>query len=333
MQPESVDTRGKKLKKWFMSGGKVAAVSILIVLVFVAGIGVGDGTIRFDGIKNTQNKSLPDDLDYSSVEQVYDQLKANYDGKLTTDQLLDGLKTGLARSTGDPYTIYMNEKDAEAFNNQLDGTFSGIGAELGQDAQGNLIVVSPIAGFPAAKAGIRPQDVIVEIDGKSTTGLSIDEAVTKIRGPKGTQVKLHVVRDKQQDLNFTITRDDIKIPSVKSEILSGNIGYMQITQFNDDTAELANNAAHDFKSKGVKGVILDLRGNPGGLLTAAFDVSSLWLPKNATVLQEKRSGVVVSTEVATGNNVLQGVPTAVLIDAGSASASEITAGALKDNKV
>lgn len=316
-----------------MSGGKVAAVSILIVLVFVAGIGVGDGTIRFDGIKNTQNKSLPDDLDYSSVEQVYDQLKANYDGKLTTDQLLDGLKTGLARATGDPYTIYMNEKDAEAFNNQLDGTFSGIGAELGQDAQGNLIVVSPIAGFPAAKAGIRPQDVIVEIDGKSTTGLSIDEAVTKIRGPKGTQVKLHVVRDKQQDLNFTITRDDIKIPSVKSEILSGNIGYMQITQFNDDTAELANKAAHDFKSKGVKGVILDLRGNPGGLLTAAVDVSSLWLPKNATVLQEKRSSVVVSTEFATGNNVLQGVPTAVLIDAGSASASEITAGALKDNKV
>lgn len=117
------------------------------------------------------------------------------------------------------------------------------------------------------------------------------------------------------------------------KILDGNIGYLQITQFSGDTADLAAKAAQEFKAKGVKGVVLDLRGDPGGLLDAAVSVSSLWLPKGATVLQEKRGGVVVSTEFATGNNLLQGIPTAVLINEGSASASEITAGALKDNKV
>src|SRR5690606_29767415 len=119
--------------------------------------------------------------------------------------------------------------------------------------------------------------------------------------------------------------------SVEYEVLEGNIGYIQITQFNGDTAELAAKAAEEFKAKGVKGVVVDLRGNPGGLLDASVDVSSLWLKKGATVLQEKRGGVVVSTEFATGNNILQDVPTAILINQGSASASEIMAGALKDN--
>jgi carboxyl-terminal processing protease len=161
--------------------------------------------------------------------------------------------------------------------------------------------------------------------------MSTEDAVAKIRGPKDTEVKLRVLRDKKEDLNFTITRDDIKIPSVKSEILAGNVGYMQINQFGDDTADLARQAAQEFKDKNVNGVILDLRGNPGGLLDAAVDVSSLWLPEGTTILQEKRGGVVVSTSYAKGGDTLHGIKTAVLIDAGSASASEITAGALKDN--
>jgi carboxyl-terminal processing protease len=141
-----------------------------------------------------------------------------------------------------------------------------------------------------------------------------------------------MVRDKQ-DLSFTLTRADIKVPSVKSEILDGNIGYMQITQFSDDTATLAQQAAANFKDKQVKGVILDMRGNPGGLLDGAVEVSSLWLPSDKTVLQEKRGGQVVHTYKSNGNNVLQGMPTVVLINDGSASAAEITAGALHDNKV
>jgi len=305
----------------------------IAAVIFIAGVGLGNGTIQFGAVRNQQNKDLPENLDYSSVESMYDVLKANYDGRLDTGKLLDGMKSGLAEASGDAYTVYMNSKDVESFNQQLNGTFSGVGAELGQDGDGNLIVVSPIAGYPAAKAGMRPQDIIAEIDGKSTTGLNIEEAVSKIRGPKGTQVKLRLIRDKKQDLSLTLTREDIKVPSVKHEILPGNIGYLQITHFSDDIAKLATQAAQEFAAKDVKGVVLDLRGDPGGLLDAAVEVSSLWLPKGQTVLQEKQGGVVVSTERANGNNLLQGIPTAVLINEGSASASEITAGALEDNKV
>ena len=333
MNTEPVDGRGK-MRRAVLSGAKIAVIVVLVVAIFEAGLGVGNGTITFGAARGgEQNKALPDDLDYSTVEQLYDALRSKYDGQLTADQLLDGLKTGLAEAGGDPYTVYLNAKEADDFNKQLSGTFSGIGAELGQDDNKNLIIVAPIAGFPASKAGLRPQDVIVEIDGKSTAGLNVAEAVTKIRGTKGTKVKLRVVRDKKEDLSFTITREDIKIPSVKHEILDGNIGLLQITQFNDDTTELAQKAAQEFKSKGVKAVLVDLRGNPGGLLTAAVDVTSLWLPEGKVILQEKRGSIIVDTSVANGEATLLGIPTAVLIDAGSASASEIMAGALKDNDV
>lgn len=333
MDQEATDRRARKLKKIVIFGAKILAVSFVVVTIFFAGVGVGNGNLQFGFVQNAQNSDLPTNLDYSSVENLYDALKSNYDGELDHQKLLDGLKAGLAEASGDPYTVYLNAKEAEEFNKQLNGTFSGIGAELGQDADKNLIIVAPIAGFPASKAGLRPQDIIVEIDGKSTSGLSITEAVTKIRGPKGSDVKLRVIRDKTEDLSFKITREDIKIPSVKHEILAGNVGYMQINQFSEDTAELAAKAANEFKDKGVKGVVLDLRGNPGGLLTASVDVSSLWLPEGAIVLKEKRGDLVVATEVATGNNILAGMPTAVLINEGSASASEIMAGALRDNKV
>lgn len=332
MQPNPVDGRGLREKLAKISWAKVAATAAVVVLVFFAGIGVGNGSVQFGFIRNTQNQDLPADLDYSSVEALYDALKASYDGDLDYQTLLDGIKSGLAEASGDPYTVYLNAKEAKEFNDQLNGTFSGIGAELGQDADKNLIIVSPIAGFPASKAGLRPQDIIIEIDGKSSAGINTAEAVTKIRGPKGTDVTLRILRNKSEDLTFTITRDDIKIPSVKHEILEGNVGYLQIVQFNEETAPLAQKAAREFKAKGVKGVVLDLRGNPGGLLDAAVDVSSMWLKKGATVLQERRGGVVVATEFASGNDPLRGVPTAVLINEGSASASEIVAGALKDNK-
>ncbi|HSX31693.1 MAG TPA: S41 family peptidase [Candidatus Saccharimonadales bacterium] len=300
--------------------------------IFDLGFWAGRGRIGFSSGTENQNKALPANLDYTSVEQMYDTLKANYDGKLDTTKLLDGIKTGLAQSTGDPYTVYFNSKSAKDFNNQLNGTFSGIGAELGQNPQGDLVIVAPIDGAPASKAGLRPQDIVATINGTTTTGMTIDDAVNKIRGPKGSKVTLGIVRDKTlQTVN--IVRDNIKIASVKWQILDGNVGYMQINEFSDDTAKLARQAAQDFADHNVKGVVLDLRGNPGGLLDAAVSVSSLWLPQGALVLQEKRDGVVISSEFANGDNPLKGIKTAILIDAGSASASEITAGALRDNNV
>jgi carboxyl-terminal processing protease len=308
---------------------KGVTLGVVAILIFGLGVNIGNGRISF-GPKN-QATGLPAQLDYTSVNDVYNALKANYNGKLTETQLEDGLKHGLAEATNDPYTEYFTPAEAKQFNNQLNNSFSGIGAELGQDADKNLVVISPIAGFPADKAGLKAQDIIVTINGTTTTGMSVDEAVSKIRGPKGTDVHLGVVRDKSQALNLTIKRDDIHVPSVTTKTLDNNIGYMRIATFSDDTSKLAQQAADSFKKQGVKGIIVDLRGDPGGLLDAAIDVSSLWLPEGKMVVNEK--GIIGSdTHESTGHDTLQGIPTVVLIDEGSASASEITAGALHDNK-
>lgn len=311
---------------------RLVAGLVATLVVFTLGVGAGDGRIAslFSAHASSQNGSLPAQLDYAGVTQVYDALKQNYNGRLTSTQLLDGLKTGLAEATQDPYTEYFTAAQAKDFNNQLNNSFSGIGAELGQDADQNLIVVSPIKGFPADKAGLKAQDIITDINGASTSAMSVDTAVSKIRGPQGSTVTLGVVRDKTQQLKFAITRDNIQLPSVTSKVLPGNIGYMQISSFSDDTASLAEAAAKQFVAAKVQGVILDLRGNPGGLLDAAVNVSSLWLPEGKTVVAEK--GTTGSqTYTATGDDPLMNMPTVVLIDQGSASASEITAGALHDD--
>ena len=249
---------------------------LALVVVFAAGLEIGNGNISLHK-SHSVNGQLPSQPDYSSVTQVYKSLIENYNGKLTEAQILNGLKHGLAESTNDPYTEYFTPQEAKAFNKELNNEFSGIGAELGQDKDGNLQVIAPIAGTPAAKAGLKAGDLIASINGQSTSGMNIDVAVNKIRGKAGTTVKLQIVRDKNKALTVNIKRQNITVPSVNTKILPGNIGYMQITTFADDTSGLAQKAAQQFKDKKVKGIILDLRNNPGGLVTAATDVSSLWL--------------------------------------------------------
>ncbi len=309
---------------------KVVLSLALLLLVFDIGMGVGNGSIHTPWGFRQVAHGLPDKLDYSTVNQVYQSLKENYDGQLTQGQLLDGLKHGLAEATNDPYTEYFTPAEAKDFNNELNNAFSGVGAELGADSSGNLQIIAPIAGTPAAKAGLQAQDLITAINGTSTSGMSVDTAVNKIRGPAGTKVTLQILRG-SQNLSFTITRQNLTVPSVTTKILPGNIGYMQISTFADDTTDLAQKAADQFSQDHVSGIILDLRDDPGGLLNAAVSVSSLWLPENQTVLQEKRGNTVVQTYYAQGGDELHGIPTVVLIDGGSASASEITAGALHDN--
>ncbi|HVX47811.1 MAG TPA: S41 family peptidase [Candidatus Saccharimonadales bacterium] len=328
MEPKQTGGEYPKKRRWPRWIAKV----IVVVAVFALGLFVGNGTISLHRQHGVAGK-LPSKPDYSSVTQVYKSLIENYDGKLTENQILDGLKHGLAESTNDPYTEYFTPQEAKTFNQELNNQFSGIGAELGQDSDGNLQVIAPIAGTPAAKAGLQAGDLITSINGQSTSGMSIDAAVSKIRGKAGTTVKLQIVRAKIKALTLIITRDNITVPSVNSKILPGNIGYLQITSFSDDTAELAQKAAQQFKDKKVSGIVLDLRSDPGGLLDAAIKVSSLWLPKDKMILQEKRGSEVVQTYYSEGGDILNGIPTTVLIDNGSASASEITAGALHDNGV
>ena len=311
-------------------------LSLLVVagLVFFAGVGYGNGSYSLGlqrGPKPVAN-GLPDKLNYSSLDEVYQSIKDNYNGKLSESQLIEGMKHGLATATKDPYTVYFTAKEAKDFSDQLNNSFAGIGARLSKDGEANLIVGEAIAGFPAEKAGLKKQDIIIEVNGAQTNGLTLDDAISKIRGPVGSNVKLKIVRDKSQTLDFTITRQTISLPSVTTKTLDNNIGYIQLGTFGNDTTGLMQKAAQDFKDAKVKGIVLDLRNDPGGLLEAAVNVSSLWLPSGTNILQERRGSTVTQSYNSVGGDTLKGIPTVVLINEGSASASEITAGALHDNK-
>lgn len=307
----------------------IGAFVVAIALAFLAGSRFQTiGDYFFAPYTNKGNQTLSQNLDFSSTEKVYDLLKAKYDGKLDMQKLQDGLNQGLVQAVGDPYTTYLSAKEAAEFESDLNGTFSGIGAELGK-RNDQLVVIAPVAGSPAQEKGVRAGDIIATIDGEDTANLSVDGAVNKIRGEAGTDVKLGLLRGDQK-IDLTITRAQISVPSVKSEILPGNIGYLQITRFSDDTARLANQAAQDFKTKNVKGVIVDVRNNGGGLLSSAVDVAGIWL-NNKVVVQEKQGGKVTATLKSGNNPILEGIPTKILINEGTASASEILAGALHDH--
>lgn len=318
-------------KQPLVTGKRVGLIAAGVAL-FVFGLFVGQGRINLTGQPTTVNTNLSTKIDYSQLDELYSTLRQNFNGELTDQKVLDGLKHGMAASTGDPYTDFMTAKEAQDFSGSLQGTISGIGAKLELDDDKNVVIAAPLAGSPAEAVGLRAKDIIVSIDDKSAYGLSVNEAVKKVRGDKGTKVKLTVVRNKSEQLSFTITRDTIKIPSVVIKTLDdGKIGYIQVSQFSDDTDELAQKAAATFKSDGVSKIILDLRDNPGGEVTTAVNLSSLWLKQGDTIVQQRRGTTVTDTQVATAVNTLAGLPTVVLLNAGSASASEITALALRDN--
>lgn len=319
-------------KKSFFNIKNVSLIGAGIAL-FVFGLLVGQGHISLTGqpqfgLRNSTSAKP----DYSQLDELYTALRQSYDGNLTDQQVMDGLKHGMAESTGDPYTEFMTAKEAEDFSGSLQGTISGIGAKLELDDDKNVVIAAPLAGSPAEAAGLRAKDIVVSVDGKSAFGLSVNEAVKKIRGEKGSEVKLTIVRGKTEQFDVTIVRDTIKIPSVVTKKLGDEkVGYIQVSQFSDDTDELVQKAAVTLKKEGIEKIVLDLRDNPGGEVTTAVNLSSLWLSQGDEIVQQRRGKTVIDTQNATGLNTLKGIPTVVLLNAGSASASEITALALRDH--
>lgn len=309
----------------------IGFVTLAILLAFVAGNRlqfVGDWF--FAPYTNPNNTNLARTLNHDEIKEIYDLLKKRFDGDLDMADLQAGLARGLVDATGDPHTAYLTAEEAAELQDDLNGTFSGIGAELGR-RNGSVVVVSPLNGSPAQKAGIRAGDVISEIDGEDASQLSLDEVVSKIRGEEGTRVKLGLLRD-QKPVILTITRANISVPSVESEILAGNVGYLQISRFGNDTAELAREAAIEFKDRNVRKIIVDVRNNGGGLLDSPVQIAGLWL--DSKVVAEQKSGGRITSELRSGSNpILEGTEVIVLINEGSASASEILAGALHDHGV
>lgn len=319
------NTAAPKKKRSVSLSTFILSLVLVAIVTFVAGTRTDSILAQFNPTKG------PSDLNLSSLNEIYKVLRVKYDGKIDAQKLVDGAKHGLVEAAGDPYTVYFNDKEAAEFSGDLEGNFQGIGAELGKRNDA-LVVINTLDDSPAKKAGLVANDVIVKVNGEVTDNWSIDKAVSKIRGAKGTTVKLSIIRGEEGLKEFSITREEITNPSVKSEILAGNIGFIRISRFGEsDTTTLTRKAAEDFKARGVKGVILDLRGNGGGYLTAARDVSSLWL-EDKVVVTERSGGKVTETLRADNDAPLKGIPTVVLVDGGSASASEIVAGALSDNK-
>ena len=309
---------------------RVPTTVMILAFIFVAGIGYVAGAINVGAIKSFGGLLGRDDLDLSSVQETYRQLKDNFDGDIDEKALVEGANKGMVDSLGDQYTVFMNSKESSDFDNSLTGNIGGgIGVEVG--TRNNLpTVVRVLQGNPAEKAGIQVNDVITKVNDEDVKGWTTSEIVSKIRGEVDTTVKITMNRGGVEK-DFTVTRATVNNPSAFGEI-KNNVGVLTITRFDDNTASLARAVARDFKDKGVKGVVLDLRGNGGGYVTAAQDVAGIWLNKQI-VVTERRGGTVTDELKSGGDPILNGIPTVVLVNESSASASEIVAGALRDHKV
>ncbi|MEK7535199.1 MAG: S41 family peptidase [Patescibacteria group bacterium] len=270
-------------------------------------------------------------LDLNQFWQVYDIINRRYVGSLDQKSASEGATSGLVQSLGDPFSMYLPAQARKDLDNELKGEFEGIGAELTQK-DGLITVVSPLEGSPAAQAGLMPKDVILKIGDESTSEMLLDEAVSKIRGPKGTTITLEIGRLKVSDLiKITITREAIRVKSVDSKMLDGGIGYLEIRQFGDDTVELVKKSVIELAKNQPKAVIIDLRNDPGGYLDAVAPIAGQFIAPNIVVKERYKDGreeVIRSKEVP----VMSTTPLFVLINGGSASASEILAGALQDHK-
>ena len=304
---------------WFLTLVIVAIVS------FVAGArsdALFANVASVFGVR-TSNKTI----DLSSVQKTYQELIANYDGKLDTQKLIYGANRGLVEAAGDPHTAYMDPDETKEFDKSLSGQIGGgIGAEIGL-RNNKPTIIKPLENSPAQKAGIKAGEAIVKVNDEASSDWSVEKVVSKIRGEVGTSVKLTLLSG-GQTREVSVVRQNIVSPAVESEI-DGEIGILKVNRFGDDTVSLARKYASEFVEKGVKKVILDLRNNPGGTVGAAQGLLGIWLD-NQIAMTERRGSEIVKTLRTTGTPILGNMKTAVLINGNSASASEITAGALRE---
>ena len=314
-----------------VTGEKRQQLSWFLTLVIVAIVSFVAGA-RSDALfanvasvfgARTSNKTI----DLSSVQKTYQELVANYDGKLDTQKLIYGANRGLVEAAGDPHTAYMDPDETKEFDKSLSGQIGGgIGAEIGL-RNNKPTIIKPLENSPAQKAGIKAGEAIVKVNDEASSDWSVEKVVSKIRGEVGTSVKLTLLSG-GQTREVSVVRQNIVSPAVESEI-DGEIGILKVNRFGDDTVSLARKYASEFVEKGVKKVILDLRNNPGGTVGAAQGLLGIWLD-NQIAMTERRGSEIVKTLRTTGTPILGNIKTVVLINGNSASASEITAGALRE---
>lgn len=296
----------------------------------VAQVSDGDGDVKLTKVLSLYSSRAPQDVSFNQFWHVWDIVNSNYvDQPVDQKKLFYGAIEGLVAGLDDPYSQYFPPVEAKEFAESLAGEFEGIGAEIGIQEE-LLTVIAPLPHSPAESAGLRPGDRILKIDEHDTFGISLDEAVAKIRGPKGTNVVLEVVsRGADEPKDVTILRDTITVPTIELEFEEDNLAYLRIGHFNDETWGEFNKAVREIEEKSPRGIILDMRSNPGGLLLTAVRVASEWVADGSIVLEKFQNGEQ-KEYLTQGKHRLAGIPTVVLVDQGTASGSEIVAGALQD---
>jgi len=312
-------------------------ISLILALLVCLGVGffIGQESIpSVNKIEGLINKELgkPQELNFGLFWDTWDLIEEKYAGRLKLNQqeMIYGAISGMVKSLRDPYTIFMDPEDSHRFLEDIKGSFEGIGAEIGIK-RGILTIIAPLENTPAKMAGLKAGDKIIKIDDTLTAELTLDEAVNLIRGPKDTKVTLTIIRA-EDSKEVEIIRSVIDIPEVKWELKEEDIAYIDIYHFSDEVSLEFTKVAIEILASNAKGVILDLRNNPGGYLERAVDIAGWFLEKRALVAIEDFGNNQKKEYRASGNARLKDFPLVVLINQGSASGSEILAGALRDNK-
>lgn len=268
---------------------------------------------------------------FDKLFSVEENLYKFYDGKIGDAALVEGATKGMTDSLKDPYTVYMNQDEWKAFNEQTTGEYVGLGIQVGVQ-NNNITVIAPFDGSPAQKAGVLPGDIIEKVNGTEVTGKDLDKAVNIMKvGKEGEKVNLLLLR-KNQPITMSIPREKIQMDTVKGEMLDSSIGYIQLTMFDENTAKNFDAKLKELKDHGMKKLVLDLRGNPGGLLDQCVGVVSNFLPKGKPIVSTIDKYGTKEVETSKGGLAI-GMPLVVLVDGGSASASEIVSGAIRDYKI
>ncbi len=326
----------------FLFQRKNLVPAIIIIVFLLTSFNVGFYLGKTEGeklvIQGVVNKNIgqPDGVDFSLFWDAWVKIQNKYvgSGELNYQDMVYGAIAGMVKSLKDPYTVFLPPEESKIFLEDISGSFSGVGMEIGI-RKGQLTVISPLENTPAQEAGIRAGDKILEVDGKPTSEITIEEAVSMIRGEKGTQVSLMIYRtDWEKPREIKIERNIIKVPSLKWELIDGgDIAYIKLYHFSQEADYEFSQASREIINSSAKRIILDLRNNPGGFLDVAQNIAGWFLERGDIVVIEDFGGAEENKEHnAAGNSELLKYPVVILINQGSASGSEILAGALRDNR-
>lgn len=331
MTEENNNKRGSA-KKWLLGGASVLVILFLIGGAFVLGNFVATQGFVFQKVDPNALSALKEqgNIDkYSELFEVRKTILSMYDGEIDDEKLLEGAIKGMAYAVGDPYTNYMNASEFEEFMSDGSGELTGIGIEIGMK-DGYVIVVSPMKDSPAEKAGVKAGDKIVAVNGETLSEPSTSLVASKVRGEEGTEVTITFLRGESETIEKTIVREKITISPLDGEYLGEGVGYIKLSTFlNENAAELFTNEVDKLKAEGAKGLILDLRGNSGGYLDQAVKIASQFVPEGETITYTIDKYDNKKIEKAIKGHAV-GMPLVILIDGGSASASEVVTGALRD---